>query len=223
MEDTLVNKVRWLFMIAFVLANLLAPSGAWAYNWLYNPDTTHWYALTNLNGSWEQGETEAQAAGGHLVTINTAAEEAWLRTTFDDSYTYWIGFTDRTQEGVWVWASEEVVTYTPWAEAEPNNLNPAVVGEDWKKYYTDAGEDYAIMNWIIGEVAYWNDVPNLGPWFAQDSGGVTGIIEVTQVHAPLPSTLVLLGPVLGGLLWRCRRAGRRAAFSEAWFGRFQRG
>jgi hypothetical protein len=206
MEDIRVPKVRWLIMIALVSAILLAPGGAWAYSWSYNPDTTHYYATTSANASWEDANLEAQAAGGHLVTINNAAEETWLRDTFDDGYTYWIGFTDRAEEGKWIWASGEAVTYTHWAGGEPNNLNPAVVGKDWIKYYTDAGEDYAIMNWIIGEVAYWNDVPNKGPWFAQDcGGGVTGIIEVARVSAPLPSTLLLLGPVLGGLLWRCRR------------------
>ncbi len=209
MEDIFVLKVRWLIMIAFVLAYVLAPGGAWAYSWSYNPDTTHWYAVTSDNRSWEDAELEAQGAGGHLVTINNAAEEAWLRQTFDKDYTYWIGFTDRAQEGAWLWASGEAVTYAHWADDEPNNLNPAVVGKDWEKYYTDAGEDYAIMNWIIGEVAYWNDVPNKGPWFSQDfDGGVTGIIEVARVSAPLPSTLLLLGPALGGLLWRCRRRRR---------------
>ena len=62
------------------------------------------------------------------------------------------------------------------------------------------------MNWIIDGVAYWNDVPNLGPWFAQNGGGVTGIIEVKEVCAPLPSSLLLLGPALAVLLWR--RHGR---------------
>jgi hypothetical protein len=78
------------------------------------------------------------------------------------------------------------------------------VGPEGQQYYTDEGEDYAVMNWIIDGAAYWNDVPNLGPWFAQGIGGVTGIIEVAPVHTPLPSTWLLVGPVLAGWLWRCR-------------------
>ena len=140
------------------------------------------------------------------MTINDADEESWLRGKFDKIYTYWIGFTDRQEEGVWGWADGESVNHKHWAPSEPNNLNPGTVGPEWQNYYTESGEDYAVMNWIIDGVAYWNDVPNLGPWFAQNGGGVTGIIEVKEVCAPLPSALLLLGPALARLLWR--RHGR---------------
>lgn len=196
-------------MIAFVLASLLAPAGAWGYYWHYNPATDHYYAATSISGTWEQTEAAAQEIGGHLVTINDAAEETWLRNTLEKTYTFWIGFTDRTEEGTWGWASGEAVTYTNWAPNEPNNMTPDMAVDSQKRYYNDDGEDYTIMNWFVGEVSYWNDLPDLGPWFAQNTGsGIMGIIEVDALppgNVPLPSTLLLLGPGLGGLLWRCRR------------------
>jgi hypothetical protein len=197
-----MQKKRMGILIASVIVSLLAPSGAWSYTWFFNPTTNHYYATTLSNETWEQAEAEAILAGGHLVTINDANEESWLREKFDKFYTYWTGFTDRQEEGVWRWASSELVNYKNWAPGEPNNLNPDTVGPEWQKYYTQDGEDYAVMNWIVDGVSYWNDVPNLGPWFAQNGGGVTGIIEVTKVAAPLPSTLLLLSSALAGLLWR---------------------
>jgi hypothetical protein len=197
-----MKKLRLAMLLAFVMGSLLVPGGAWGYTWLINPATTHYYATTLANNTWEQAEAEAILAGGHLATINDAAEESWLRNTFDDGYNYWIGFTDHQQEDAWGWANGEPVTYANWAPFEPNNLSPADVGSEWQQYYTNEGEDYAVMNWIIDGVAYWNDVPNLGPWFAQGGSGVTGIIEVAPVHTPLPPTYLLLGPALAGLLWR---------------------
>ena len=199
-----MQRIRLAVLITFVIASMLVPSAVWSYTWFFNESTNHYYAVTLANETWEQAEKEAILAGGHLVTINDSAEENWLRKTFDNTYNYWIGFTDRQQEGNWAWSSGETVTHSNWAPNEPNNLNPSVVGTDWQRYYTEAGEDYAIMNWIIGDVAYWNDVPNLGPWFAQDGGGVTGFIEVSRVITPLPPSMLLVGPVLARLLWKRR-------------------
>jgi hypothetical protein len=200
-----MKKMRLAVLIASVIGCLLVPGGAWGYTWIFNPTTTHYYAATVANETWEQAQAEALLVGGHLVTVNDATEESWLRNTFDRSYNYWIGFTDHQQERTWGWDSGETVSYTNWAPDEPNDFGPADVGTEWQQYYTYEGEDYAIMNWIIGDVAYWNDVPNLGPWFAQKDGGVTGIIEISQVNAPLPPAWLLAGPALAGLFWRRRR------------------
>ena len=115
-------------LIIFVIVSLLAPSGAWGYTWFFNATTKHSYATTLTNETWEQAEAEAILAGGHLVTINDADEEIWLREKFDKLYTYWIGFTDRQEEGVWGWAGGESVTHKNWAFGEPNNLSPGTWG-----------------------------------------------------------------------------------------------
>jgi glucose/arabinose dehydrogenase len=79
------------------------------------------YRLTNTAKTWEEAQTEAQSQGGNLVTINDAAEEAWLRQTFGTTEGLWIGITDRTVEGQFRWVNGETVTYTNWAPGEPNN------------------------------------------------------------------------------------------------------
>src|SRR5687768_387590 len=48
---------------------------------LINPANGHTYLLAQ-NTSWVHGEIEAVKRGGHLVTINDAAEQNWLYTRF---------------------------------------------------------------------------------------------------------------------------------------------
>jgi len=150
----------------------------------------HKYALTETPGTWIANETEAISAGGHLVTINSAEEETWLREQFGTDK-LWIGFnqppgTPEIPES-WVWSSGEPVTYTHWAQGEPNNM--------W-----DNGEDKAVMNWAADGA--WNDLMN----DSTELGGY-GIIERNAV-VPLPSAIILLGYGLAGLGavgWRSRK------------------
>ena len=101
------------------LAVLLgAGSGVHAYEWYgYNG---HYYTLTNSWSNWTQAETEAVGFGGHLVTINDAAENTWLTNTFKDTYDRqhfgyiwnniaWIGYYKGSTD--WQWISGEPVTY----------------------------------------------------------------------------------------------------------------
>jgi hypothetical protein len=100
---------------------LLAASHAIAdYTWHSYGD--HYYAITEDYGNWAMCEQEALAAGGHLATVNAAAENAWLSTTFQGYYNQagygnmnnslvWLGF--RWDGGEWVWSSGEPVTFSP--------------------------------------------------------------------------------------------------------------
>lgn len=83
----------------------------------------HWYGLTADYGDWAQAEAEAVAAGGHLATVNDAAENAWLSEFAKDTYARggvggpfncaWIGYA--FQGGAWRWVSGEPVTFTNFA------------------------------------------------------------------------------------------------------------
>ena len=82
----------------------------------------HQYALTQAHETWQEAETEALAAGGHLATVNDSEENNWLSVTFADAYTrdhygetwhnaFWIGYY-RDTDSVWRWISGEAVSYT---------------------------------------------------------------------------------------------------------------
>ncbi len=95
------------------------------------------YFLSNNATTPEDANAQAIAAGGHLVTISSAAEDAFVSNM--DPGRIWIGFTDNVTEGDWQWVTGEPVTYTNWDYGEPNN---AGIGEDW-----------AVTNWY----GKWND------------------------------------------------------------------
>jgi hypothetical protein len=92
-----------------------------------NPTTGHTYYLL-APSTWSDAEAQAVSLGGHLATINNAAEDGWIRTnvaTADgiNGEDGWIGFTDAASEGTFVWTSGEPVTYINWGAGEPNNAN----------------------------------------------------------------------------------------------------
>jgi len=94
----------------------------------------HQYAVTKDYCNWADAEAEAVSVGGHLVTINDAAENAWLTETFggyDDAghhgvwaHLLWIGFEhtggDMSNPSNWQWVSGQPVTYIgTWYDGSP--------------------------------------------------------------------------------------------------------
>lgn len=127
----------------------------------------HLYLLTSGSVSWTDAQVEAESLGGNLVTINDAAEEAWLQQTFG-TQSFWIGLNDRLTEGEFVWASGEQVTYTNWAPGEPNDFNGA--------------QDEVRMNHAVG--LQWDD-------FSQTESNLVGIIEIGSPPPAAPQAGLL--------------------------------
>lgn len=112
--------------------------------------TTSSYDVKEFNGSyywladaqtWEVAQAEALSTSSNLVTINSAAEDDWLKQTFGTDESFWMGLNDADQEGTFKWASGEAVTYTNWAPGEPN---------DWQ-----GNQDYGSTN--FGQNQQWDD------------------------------------------------------------------
>ncbi len=135
-----------------------------AFALIYNPSTGNSYALVDSgqSGAWVNAEANAVALGGHLVTINDALEEAWLRETFGRDIRLWIGFNDAAAEGAWVWSSGQTPGYSNWNEGEPNNSTEP-----------EYGEDYAVLNWNY-DTGAWNDWDHM----RGDYQHIQGIAEI---------------------------------------------
>jgi hypothetical protein len=124
----------------------------------YNGHT--YYRLNST--TWTVAEAfAADVLGGHLVTIDDAAENDFVQTTFiglSGPSRAWIGLSDTAVEGTFVWASGTPLTYTKWEPGEPNNSGD----EDHVAMYANNGR--------------WVDVANLAN--PPGIGSVYGVVEV---------------------------------------------
>lgn len=102
-----------------------------------NPNNGHPYFLLG-QADFETARTKAIELGGSLVSIDSAAENAWLLSTFGNfggtQRNLMLGLNDVTLEGTFAWDSGEAVTYTNWAVGEPNN---GAGGEDYVQIIAD--------------------------------------------------------------------------------------
>jgi hypothetical protein len=149
----------------------------------------HFYYLLS-SATWSQSEERAVSLGGHLVSINDAAENQWVVDTFANygggNRPLWIGLTDQAGEGTFVWTSGEAVTYTTWntATGEPNNSGGSGYEEDFAYIVEEnAGNPTALVP------TFWNDAPNDGYGMIHAPHGVletTTVIDPPPVFTPPP-------------------------------------
>ena len=136
-----------------------------AYNYLLPIYNGSEYQLSD-SLSWEDAQAQAKSLGGHLVAIDDAAEQQWLIQTFGQQERFWIGLSDRDEEGNFKWANGQTTSYRNWKPGQPSNYKfDGALPE---------GEDYALMNWDRDGSGRWNDAPN------DYAGTFRGIIEISQ-------------------------------------------
>ena len=184
---------------------LLCSSLAWAgiiTGPIVDPANGHSYYLLTPQ-TWTSSQAEAVTLGGNLATVNNAAENTWIVSTFSNfggiPRGLWIGLTDAVSEGTFVWASGEPVVYTNWARGEPNN-NGGI--EDWA--------EILYPNDTAGRFPHWNDAPDVVNPFAAVTNGV---VEVNRL-VPEPSGLMLFGLGVAALCFYRRRRDRVPDNSE---------
>jgi hypothetical protein len=167
-------KINFFWGCALSLATVLSARASIVVGPTVNPANGHTYYLLSASESWTDSEAEAVGLGGHLVTINDAAENAWVRAIFPSSLyeNLWLGLNDAAVEGTFVWVSGEPVTYENWNSGEPNGW----IFENYGQMYSDyAG-------------GTWNDRPDYGwPLY-----GVVEVAPVPEAATYFTGTLLLL-------------------------------
>src|SRR5689334_13008800 len=87
-------------------------------------DNGHAYELINGSLTWDQANAAAIAAGGHLVTITSAAENLWLTNNILTGTTgaAWIGLYQPPGSpepgGGWTWVTGEAFAFNNWGAGE---------------------------------------------------------------------------------------------------------
>lgn len=195
-----------------LLAALVGSIFGTAQTWFQWPVTQggngHWYGVTRTpHRGWGPAEAEAQThANGHLVAINSAAEQRFLERTFlfNGPYAgqrFWIGFNDFGSEGHWVWSTGEPVTYTNWCRPEePNNY--------------ENREHGGVINWN-GD-GCWNDY-----FEAFDGSNPVELYGIIEIHSTAPPVEIEAWPPLRQVTTGANVAFRAFTYGLTESGQFQ--
>ena len=177
-------------LTVLILISVLCANSASATTLVEWPVTSggngHFYGITDLASNWTTAEATAVLLAGHLATITSASEQAFVDTTFlvgsFERLPLWIGLTDQATEGTQLWVTGEPLAFINWKSGEPNN---------------SGNEDYVTINWDFsrsqGFKGSWNDTPLDGTsgFGGNTNGPYFGLVEI--VPEPALGTLLLCG------------------------------
>jgi hypothetical protein len=106
----------------------------------------HTYFRSNSTYSWEAANAAAVAAGGHLVSINNAAENSWILSNTPAGM-YWLGLRFSPSLNQFKWTNGQPVSYTNWGFGQPGFIDG----------------DYVFSMEVGAFDLGWFDVPGLLP------------------------------------------------------------
>lgn len=113
----------------------------------------NYYQVYDNSMTWTEAKEYCENLGGHLATITTAEEQAFVESIINygtKSY-YWLGGTDENVEGDWTWVTGERFSYTHWGEDMPDNYQT-------ENYLMIFKEDHPSK--AGNTFGYWNDLKN---------------------------------------------------------------
>ena len=119
---------KWVVAATLSAAGVLAVNSARA-GFVAFPSNGHSYeVVTDTSSSWTQADAAARAAGGHLITITSAAEDQFVNGLLTSrqapSGSYWMGLrrTGGPGDGTFQqWTTGEALSFTNWAAGVPDN------------------------------------------------------------------------------------------------------
>lgn len=95
------------------------------------PGLTSRYKEAAVGLSWANAERDCETDGGHLIVVDDAAENEWMKWIAATSMTgdtstsqqAWIGLGDSATEETFFWVTGAPLTLAPWGNGEPNDKN----------------------------------------------------------------------------------------------------
>ena len=93
---------------------------------------TSQYWVSDENKNWIESEKVCTDLGGHLASIRSEDENSFVKSMLDGRYEYWIGLSDRDEEGNFTWTDGSAVAYKDWRKGEPNGQRRENCGHYFK-------------------------------------------------------------------------------------------
>lgn len=99
--------------------NSMIPESAVFFNGSY------YQLFSDVTDSWEAASVYCETLGGHLAVINDLEENTFiynymLTCNYNSAY---FGLVDKNRDNIWSWANGSEVTFTNWADGEPNSTS----------------------------------------------------------------------------------------------------
>jgi hypothetical protein len=171
---------------------------------VYNPANNHSYYLLGSD-NWTGSQAQALGLGGNLVTINDAAENTFVVSSFLNyggvSRDLWIGLSDAGHEGLFTWADGQAFSYSNWEPGQPDNGGGSFP-ESYVHIYGGTTTEH-VLGWTPGR---WNDAQNFSNYGA-NSGTTRQLFGVVEV-VPEPSVSALLCVLGACCLWTGNRRSK---------------
>ncbi len=139
----------------------------------------HYYKVVTEYMAWEDAKIYCESLGGHLVTITSQEEnDVVLSLIASHSNIFMTGLSDVNKEGEWSWVTGEPVTYTNWANRQPDNHNNQDSGA-----IVSYNNDYGVKKGQWDDVAYVDGHYFICEWDISDtvSGTLTGSSTLPQI------------------------------------------
>lgn len=106
------------------------------------------YELYDSRVNWTTAKEICEQKGGHLITIESKAENDLAMSMIPENYSLWLGYSDMNEANEWRDVCGNLLSYSNWNEGEPNN---------WWEI-----EHYALAY----KTGYWNDMLDFMPSYA---------------------------------------------------------
>ncbi|XP_027526371.1 C-type lectin domain family 17, member A-like [Neopelma chrysocephalum] len=113
------------------------------------------YSFSWESSSWGEAREACADLGSHLVVVNDEDEQKFLIENMNRSSSYWLGITDREENGKWDWINGEKPSFSFWT----------ILGKEGDK-------DKDLKNCgIIDPKGFWNNdlCSNPHPWICEKS------------------------------------------------------
>jgi hypothetical protein len=111
----------------------------------------HCYQAVLRGLSWSDAETACETVGGHLVTISSAEENAFVFSLVSSNDAFWYldgvgnglgpwlgGYQEpgsQEPDGGWKWVTGEAFSYTNWETDQPDNVHGASLDQNRLRFF----------------------------------------------------------------------------------------